>query len=213
MSDEGFLSSADGEENDEPEVIESQVVDSTPEEQKQGVVKPVDDLDEVAGLYEKFEEIKEKIIDSNDLVTISGEPHVTKSGWRKIATAFNVSTEMVESEKEVEMDVIHYTATVRAEAPNGKTVTGTGMASSNESNFMEFVADPNKKSEDEVEKARSKDDVMLVDGNLRRLKDPRAVNHHNLLALAETRAKNRAISDLVGGGEVSAEEMGKDMVF
>ncbi len=30
---------------------------------------------------------------------------------------------------------------------------------------------------------------------------------HDLLALAHTRAKNRGISDLVGGGEVSAEEM------
>lgn len=30
---------------------------------------------------------------------------------------------------------------------------------------------------------------------------------HNIRAIAHTRAKNRAISDLVGGGEVSAEEM------
>ncbi len=30
---------------------------------------------------------------------------------------------------------------------------------------------------------------------------------HDLLAIAETRAKNRAISDLIGSGEVSAEEM------
>ena len=30
---------------------------------------------------------------------------------------------------------------------------------------------------------------------------------HNIRAVAHTRAKNRAISDLVGGGEVSAEEM------
>jgi hypothetical protein len=30
---------------------------------------------------------------------------------------------------------------------------------------------------------------------------------HDIFALAHTRAKNRAIADLVGGGEVSAEEM------
>ena len=33
-------------------------------------------------------------------------------------------------------------------------------------------------------------------------------DYHNSRATAHTRAKNRAISDLVGGGEVSAEEMG-----
>lgn len=33
---------------------------------------------------------------------------------------------------------------------------------------------------------------------------------HNIRAIAHTRAKNRAISDIVGGGEVSAEEMPDD---
>lgn len=36
---------------------------------------------------------------------------------------------------------------------------------------------------------------------------------HNIRAIAHTRAKNRAISDLVGGGEVSAEEMGDDAAY
>jgi hypothetical protein len=35
-------------------------------------------------------------------------------------------------------------------------------------------------------------------------------NEHNVRATAHTRAKNRAISDLVGGGEVSAEEISED---
>jgi hypothetical protein len=34
---------------------------------------------------------------------------------------------------------------------------------------------------------------------------------HDIFTLAHTRAKNRAIADLVGGGEVSAEEMTSDM--
>jgi len=36
--------------------------------------------------------------------------------------------------------------------------------------------------------------------------------HHDLLATAHTRAKNRAISDLIAAGEVSAEEIGEEMV-
>lgn len=38
-------------------------------------------------------------------------------------------------------------------------------------------------------------------------KDAKVRTRHNVRATAHTRAKNRAISDLVGGGEVSAEEI------
>jgi hypothetical protein len=38
-------------------------------------------------------------------------------------------------------------------------------------------------------------------------KEKWAHEEHDIFALAHTRAKNRAIADLVGGGEVSAEEM------
>ncbi len=37
-----------------------------------------------------------------------------------------------------------------------------------------------------------------------------AHEEHDIFALACTRAKNRAIADLVGGGEVSAEEVGPE---
>jgi hypothetical protein len=36
---------------------------------------------------------------------------------------------------------------------------------------------------------------------------------HDILAIAHTRAKNRAISDLIGLGEVSAEELEADQPF
>ena len=60
---------------------------------------------------------------------------------------------------------------------------------------------------------KKRDDVFKVDGKWRRLKPPREVNEHDILATAETRAKNRAISDLVGGGSVSAEEITKESVL
>ncbi len=40
-------------------------------------------------------------------------------------------------------------------------------------------------------------------------KQGRQFIEHNVFATAHTRAKNRAISDLIGGGEVSAEEVGQ----
>jgi len=43
-------------------------------------------------------------------------------------------------------------------------------------------------------------------------KEKWAHEEHDIFALAHTRAKNRAIADLVGGGEVSAEEMVSEAV-
>ena len=93
-----------------------------------------------------------------------------KSAWRKLATAFNLSVEIRQEEKEVREDgsfVVKIIA--RVVAPNGRFVEGTGSCSSKERNFAHL--------------------------------------EHDVRAQAETRAKNRAIADMIGGGEVSAEEV------
>lgn len=164
-----------------------------------GLIQPVD-VDEVVELYDQFEQLKDRLLDDNDVVEIDRRPHVTKSGWRKIATAFNVSVEILDTDREIDDGVIRYTARAEAVAPNGKRATSMAVATSTESNFTERLDGPDDETRDE-------DDVLFVDGAWRRLRDPRAVSEHNVATLAETRAKNRAISDLVGGGEVSAEEM------
>lgn len=164
------------------------------------VVKPVEDIDAVVEAYDKFEEVKDKLLSNADLTKIGDGVHVNKSGWRKIATAFNLSTQSLEKIKTVEDGVVRYEVKARAVAPNGKTSEATGMCGSNESNFMEAGAP------DEGEPA-DHEDYFKIDGKWRRLKDPKAVDEHSIMATAETRAINRAISDLVGGGEVSAEEL------
>lgn len=170
-------------------------------ENQNSIVKPVEDIDAVVETYEKFEEVKDKLLDADqDLTKISGNVHVNKSGWRKIATAFNVSTKVMKKIRSQSEGIIRYEVKARAVAPNGKTAESSGMASSNESNFMESLTEGGDWNVDD-------EDVFKIDGKHRRIKDPRAVNEHNLMTLAETRAKNRAISDLVGGGEVSAEEL------
>lgn len=164
------------------------------------LVRPVENVDEVVGVYEQFEEIKSKLLGKEDVQEISGSNHITKSGWRKIATAFNLSVDTVNVEKTVEDGIVSYMVQARATAPNGKSASGSGMCASNESNHMETVSGTENWDKDD-------DDVFKVDGKWRRLLPPKAVNEHNIMATAETRAKNRAISDLVGGGQVSAEEM------
>jgi hypothetical protein len=219
MSSGGFLDDVDEDEAKEAEMVESEVADeeaSTVErdapvpDSENSLVKPVDNIDAVVGIYEQFDEIKENLLDDADVQTINTgrgkQKFVTKSGWRKIATAFNLSVDIVNKEKEISDGVMIWRVEARATAPNGKTVTSWSSCSSNESNHMEKF----QQGKDEVQ---NRDDVFKVDGKYRRLKPPKEVAEHNIITTAETRAKNRAISDLVGGGDVSAEEITKEDVL
>lgn len=211
--------------DDDSEVQETEVVDEDVEESEvvdvdnssddmpvpddeNTLVQPVENVDAVVEVYDQFEEIKDKLLDREaDITNISGNYHINKSGWRKISTAFNLSLETLSTQRVVEDGVVKYIVTSRAVAPNGKSTTGSGVCASNESNFMRKLVDADAGREKAEQEADNPDNVLLVDGWYRELKEPREVNDHNLMATAETRAKNRAISDLVGGGEVSAEEM------
>jgi hypothetical protein len=213
---EGFLDDIDEEEEDEPEVVESEVQEAQdenerkthdvikPDSNKSGIVRPVENVDEVVEMYDQFEDIKAKLLDKQkDLTDISGNPHVNKSGWRKIATAFNVSTSIKDKRSWTdENDIVHAEVEAIAVAPNGKQTSGMGRCSSNESNFTTKLSNSVRYDESE-----DSERIVRIDGKWRVIPTPMEVNSHNLMAIAETRAKNRAISDLVGGGEVSAEEM------
>lgn len=197
---------------EEVELVEQSTVESeedtvaTPAPQN-SLLTPVTNIGEVVELYDQFEEIKEELLDKEqDITVISGNPHVNKSGWRKIATAFNVSVEVTDTESWVEDEIVKAKAKAVATASNGKTASSTGMCASNESNHMTKLG--NHPGIDDPDHP----DVLRVDNKWRVLKDPKEVKEHNIVAIAETRAKNRAISDLVGGGEVSAEEMGAEML-
>lgn len=203
----GDLSKEMEDEEEEPNEVEvldeqeSEPLPSTAPESTNSLIQPVEDIDQVVDLYEQFEEIKSKLLDKEDKTKIGKNIHVNKSGWRKIATAFNLSVEVVDQEIWEEDGIVKARVLSRATAPNGKVSTEIAMCASNESNHME-KGKPGDGSDPE-----DHPDYLKVDGKWRRLKEPREVNEHNILATAATRAKNRAISDCVGGGEVSAEEM------
>jgi hypothetical protein len=120
--------------------------------------------------FEAFQELKTKLLKDDDYQTINNKPFVKKSGWRKLATVFNVSDEIVECERKDRADnSFVWTFRVRAIAPNGRFSEAIGSCDSNERKFSKL--------------------------------------EHDVKATAHTRAKSRAISDLIGAGEVSAEEM------
>lgn len=158
------------------------------------IVAPMVSAEEAKKAWLAYQELKKAFLDPNlDYQVIQTyqagkgmvkKPFIKKSGWRKLATAFNLSVEIVKEErrdyefmeyKDRKTGVVTIKAgfvveiTAKAIATNGRYMHATGSCASNEREFSKL--------------------------------------EHDLRATAETRAKNRAISDLIGGGDVSAEEL------
>ncbi len=152
------------------QTIDGQVLASEPG--RPTMIRPLATPDEALEAWQAFEALKGKLITKDDIQHISDRDFIKKSGWRKIAAAFGISTECVAEEREGIPNGWLWRVRVRATAPNGRYAEGTAGCASNE----------------------------------RRFSHP----EHDVYAQAYTRACNRAVSDLVGGGQVSAEEMKAD---
>jgi len=165
--------------NEEAPAAPVQLVRST---RAEGVLMPLPAEQVVAGMR-AYQQLLRELLDPSDWQTHDkfgnplDRPFLKKSGWRKIARAFNLSFERVSAQVEREPDGTPARAEVwiRAVAPNGQYGDGDGYCDVSEGRFKG---------------ARG-----------------RAKLENDLRATATTRAKNRAVSDLVGMGEVSAEEI------
>lgn len=133
-------------------------------------VQPLVTPEQAADAWRLFLELKEKLLTSDDYQKISGKKFITKSGFRKIAVAFNLSDSILESERiDREDGSFYWRIVVEVEADNGRRSTGVAICDSKERKFAHM--------------------------------------EHDVFATCHTRAKNRAISDMVAGGVASAEEM------
>ena len=126
-------------------------------------------LDKVVASFQAYQVACEKILIESDYQVIQGKMFKKKSAWRKLATAYCISTEIQDERREQIGDHFIYHFTVRAIAMNGRYAEGVGSCSSDEKGL--------------------------------------AKTEHNTRSIGETRATNRAISNLIGAGEVSAEEI------
>lgn len=149
------------------------------------------DVEAAKDFMNNYQELVEALLDKNDyqpIQTANGiKKSKKKSAWRKLATAFNISDEVIE--KEIIRDECHRIISARYEVkatlPNGRHGVGTGSASI-------------------YDKISKKDTKEPTPFELRQ----RFTNaEHDITSTAHTRAKSRAISDLIGAGEVSAEEL------
>lgn len=110
-----------------------------------------------------------------------------KSAWRKLAKAFNISDEKICDRiiRDDNHQIISAYFEVKAILPNGRYGIGVGDCSI-------------------FDKINHNDAEMPSNFELRK----RFTNaEHDVIATAHTRAKSRAIADLIGAGEVSAEEV------
>lgn len=156
-------------------------------DESSAIVMPAVNAAAAIEAWKAYEALKKAIITPEDIQPIQGKQFLKKSYWRKVATFFNLSVDIVtEKKEELEHGNTTYHFVCKATAPNGRFAIGAGSC-----NIYE------KSKWDE------KSGVWLTAYG--KTSEPNSI--HNARATAETRAWNRAVSNLVGGGEVSAEEV------
>ncbi len=155
----------------------------------QSIVMPAVSPAEAQAAWEEYELLKKAIIKPEDVQKIEGRDFLKKSYWRKLATFFNLSIEVVDEQKEQVGKTFVWHFTVKASHPGGRFSYGVGSC-------------------DAFEKAQLRDGQYVRWNKFSKVWEPAQANSlHNIRTTAMTRAVNRAVSDLCGGGEVSAEEV------
>ncbi|MCS1351182.1 hypothetical protein [Mechercharimyces sp. CAU 1602] len=149
------------------------------QQQPAGLITPAGSVEETVNQFRLYQELKQKIGQDEDFQKIGEKRHPKKSFVRKVQRFFNLSCEIVQDEPlKEDGKIIAWLAKARA------VHLGTGAYQ-------------------EADGACSFDEK--VDRQGKPVKKQQTI--HNIRAHAITRAKNRAILDLVGFGEVSAEEI------
>lgn len=167
---------------DDDQHIEQHPVDHSTEvvrrERRSEVIRPLD-ADQLIESFTAYQDLLPRLLDASDYQDAGrGKRFVKKSGWRKIATAFDLDVQLIRStiERDETGQPLRAEVWARAIAPSGRSMDGDGYCSVDEERF----SGPR--------------------GNKSKLEN-------DLRATATTRAMNRAISGLVGMGDVSAEEV------
>lgn len=182
-----------------------------------------------AGFAERYDKACDAVIGPNDVQEEGGRKFKKKSAWRKLGRVFHISTQVVKAETwwEGPEDDRHCVSRciVRATAPWGQYSEAVGKCSTRESRFMagypvcpvcESAMWDNReddKGDDHFNCKRCK--YKLYEGSY----DPELIGRrvpsagarmkadHDCEATAETRATNRAVSNLIAAGEVSYDEI------
>ena len=145
------------------------------------------DVEAAKAFMNNYQELVKALLDPSDYH--NGKKK--KSAWRKLATAFNISDEIVHHEetRDENGQIISAKFFVKAILPNGRSAVNMGKCS---------IYDKIRYHGDKRDTEQPSD--FELRGRFNNAE-------HDVPATAHTRAKSRAISDLIGSGEVSAEEL------
>jgi hypothetical protein len=159
---------------------------------------------QVLDAQKAYHELCEALLDDSDYQTIGDRRFRKKSGWRKLAVAFNVSTELLKEDVErgPRGQILRVQCTVRATAPNGRFQDGIGAC-----DLFERCCEPGSCKLKEFWPDSGKPTGHVHCGDNCKGKHHFSNPSHDIPSTAMTRATNRPQADLFGMGEVSAEEI------
>ena len=171
--------------NNEVSVVENNIQEPTT------ITDGILDVQVAKEYMQKYQEFCDALLVSTDYQKIKNNNYKKKSAWRKLALAFNISDEIVSVDNTYDEDgkIISSECVVKATETNGRSCTGFGKCS---------IYDKRQKGESPKSFYKKYADTIRF-----RVSHP----EHDIPSTAHTRAQNRAISDVLGLGEVSAEEM------
>jgi hypothetical protein len=180
------------------------------------VVAPIVTAAEAAQQWQAYQELTRRILDPTDYTTIDGKKRKNKSAWRKLGTYYNLTDRIIESASFIQRDNLglpvyaHYE--VEAIAPNGRVAVGVQEAHAAERCCPSAWREPCDRLCPEGCDKKHAHHVCCPPGCSGRR---HWAHPGDIVATAHTRAKNRALADLIGAGEVSAEEMigSEDVAF
>jgi len=107
----------------------------------QEMLTPVSDIVAIKEQFLQYEKLKASLLTSDDIVTIQGKNRIKKSGFRKLATAFGISVDIIKEEKEMTDSWFIRHITAKAIAPNGRYATCCASCSSSEKTFNKLEND------------------------------------------------------------------------
>ena len=183
----------------EPIEVSAEIVPIAP----QGIVRAAGTVSELREAQDEYRALCDSLCDADDYQSIGTKKFRKKSGWRKLAVAFNVSTELRSEDYQSDEDghITRAKIVMRATAPNGRYMDGIGLCDRSERCCDPATCRMKLNWPDSGQPTGHAHCTPECNGSHAFSKPD-----HDIPATAMTRATNRACADLFGLGEVSAEE-------
>lgn len=181
---------------------------------------PVYSGEQMAVALGKYRELQ-KVFDRempNAIIVINDRPLRKRAYWRAVSVAFRLTVEVAEERREEYGSFkdgsanFGYHIVYRATSPNGRSATGDGSCFAVEKAARWKCPHPHESWKGKSLHFPATSCPDYDPAFMWRTLPPEATEH-NVRAHAHTRAYNRAISNLVGFGEVSAEEAQQEEFF